>query len=129
MRLGTAIFWPWSASPVTSVVTSVMRYHPDESTCRALPFCPLQQRLADKIAHAALHPVLLQLGEIDLVDARILIRILDQRATLLGAEIHAELDLALLVGEGIAAAAISGRHIAGRHGAGGEMLVPDHVGR
>ena len=74
-------------------------------------------------------PCLAQLLEIDRVDARVLVLVLDLTAAVLDADVHAHEHPALVGGEGIAQAAEGDGEIARRLGRGVEMLVEHLVGR
>src|SRR5437868_2995470 len=92
ISMPTVVSSTLSAAQATSLTVSSMAL-----TCRCsnsrsciLSLCRRLGRFADELAHARLHAVLRQLLEIDLVDARILVLVLDLAAAVLHAHVHAE---------------------------------------
>ena len=83
----------------------------------------------DEFAHRRLHAVPAQLIEIDGVDARVLVLVLDLTAAVLDAHVHAHEHPALVGGEGITQAAEGDGEIARRIGRRVEVLVKHLVGR
>src|SRR5581483_9506433 len=126
MALGS--FWSPSTcrfSPVWPCGPSAQEI-PSKSCNR--PVRLLDAGCREELLHAVLNALGGQRLLVDLVDARILVLVLDLAAAGLDVDVHAQEGLLLVFREGIAQPAEGDGQVAGRLGADVEVLVEQHVG-